>query len=142
METNFIIKQFSTDDDLRAAHPLVRELRPHVETPEMLVELFRRQEVEGYTLIGGFSGDQLVAFAGYRLTCTLARGPHLFVDDLVTTEAVRSKGIGKVMIDWLRRVARDAGMKRVYLDSRDTAIGFYEQVGFTFLTSKPCWIEA
>jgi hypothetical protein len=29
----------------------------------------------------------------------------------------------------------------VYLDSRATARGFYERVGFTFLTAVPCWIE-
>src|SRR5436305_1066920 len=117
METDFIIRQLSSDADVRAAHPLVRELRPHVETPDQLLELFRQQHAEGYTLVGGFAGDQLFALAGYRLTCTLARGPHLFVDDLVTAESFRGKGVGKIMIDWLRGVARDAGVQRVYLDS-------------------------
>jgi GNAT superfamily N-acetyltransferase len=142
VERDFIIRELFSEADIRAAHPLVRELRPHVETPEMLLELFRRQQAEGYTLIGGFAGDQLVALAGYRLTCTLARGPHLFVDDLVTTESTRGQGLGKIMIDQLRRIARDAGLKRVHLDSRDTAVGFYEKVGFILATSKPCSIEA
>ena len=33
------------------------------------------------------------------------------------------------------------GVPRVYLDSRLTARSYYEQVGFTMLTSIPCWID-
>lgn len=141
-ESRIEVRRLSSDAEVYAAHPLVRELRPHVETPEALLELLRRQAAEGYTLVGGFAGDRLVALAGYRLTCTLVRGPHLFVDDLVTTTGDRGRGYGKQMIDWLRGVARAAGLTRVYLDSRDTAVGFYEQAGFTFLTSRPCWVDA
>lgn len=135
------VRALTTDDDLRAALPIVRALRPHL-TEQSFPELVRRQRADGYVLVGGFAAGRLVAVAGYRLSCTLARGPYLFVDDLITAPGERGRGHGAAMIDWLRAAARAAGVARVYLDSRDTAVGFYERVGFTFLTAKPCWIDA
>ena len=135
------VRELTGDDDLRAALPVARALRPHL-TEQTFSELVRRQRTEGYTLVGGFAAGRLVAVAGYRLSCTLSRGPHLFVDDLVTAPGEQGKGYGAAMVGWLRATARSAGVARVYLDSRDTAVGFYERAGFTFLTAKPCWVEA
>ena len=139
--TDLSVRELTTDDDLRAALPVVRALRAHLDEPTFL-GLVHRQRAEGYTLVGGFAADRLVAVAGYRLSCTLSRGPHLFVDDLVTAPGEQGRGHGAAMVAWLRVAARSAGVARVYLDSRDTAAGFYERLGFTFLTAKPCWVEA
>ena len=101
-----------------------------------------RQHADGYRLAGGFVGEKLVVVAGYRHACTLSRGPHLFVDDLVTDAAEQGKGYGLAMIAWLRAAARAAGLPQVWLDSRSTAVGFYERAGFTFNSAKPCFISA
>ena len=45
------------------------------------------------------------------------------------------------MIRWLADRARAEGIPKIYLDSRATAKGFYEKIGFTLLTSIPCWLE-
>jgi GNAT superfamily N-acetyltransferase len=84
----------------------------------------------------------LVALAGFRPAHTLSRGPHFFVDDLVTDAARRGAGYGTAMLEWIAARAREHGVPRVYLDSRDTAREFYERLGFTLLTSIPCWIES
>jgi GNAT superfamily N-acetyltransferase len=90
---------------------------------------------------GGFLNDRLVVLAGFRPGHTLSSGAHLFVDDLVTDEASRGDGHGTAMLVWLAARAREQGITRIYLDSRATARGFYEHVGFTFLTAIPCWID-
>ena len=64
------------------------------------------------------------------------------MDDLVTDETHRGRGYGKAMIAWLRAYAGEQGLPAVCLDSRDTARGFYERVGFTFHTSIPCRIDS
>ena len=76
-----------------------------------------------------------------RRSHTLSRGEHLFVDDLVTAEDARGRGHGRAMLEWLGRQAAAEGIPRIYLDSRATAKGFYERIGYTFLTSIPCWKE-
>lgn len=135
------VRALSTDEELSGAFPLMAQLRPHLKEAEF-VSTIRRQAAEGYRLFGGFDGGRLVALAGLRVAHTLSRGPHLFVDDLVTDESQRGCGYGKAMIGWLRAYASEQGLPAVHLDSRDTARGFYERVGFTFHTSIPCRIDA
>jgi GNAT superfamily N-acetyltransferase len=116
-------------------------LRDRVRADTFLAEV-RRQQRDGYQLIGGFADGTLVALAGSRPGHTLSRGEHVFVDDLVTDPSRRGEGHGTAMLAWVAARARAAGVPRVYLDSRLTAKGFYERVGFTMLTSIPCWIDA
>lgn len=127
-----------TDEQLRQAYPLMRVLRDRITTDTFLPEI-RRQQRDGYELVGGFDGERLVSLAGIRRSHTLSRGDHLFVDDLVTDPQVRGQGYGRATLDWLCERARANGIPRIYLDSRDTARGFYERLGFRFLTSTPCW---
>ena len=134
------IKRLLTDADIAAAYPVMAELRPHLLEADF-VRAIREQEAGGYLLLGGFLDGKVLCLAGYRDTATLARGRHLFVDDLITTASARGHGHGQAMLCHLAQVARSLGIARIYLDSRDTAMGFYRQVGFTFLTSVPCWIE-
>jgi GNAT superfamily N-acetyltransferase len=134
------IRILETDADITAAFPLMLTLRDRVREDTFLAEV-RHQQRYGYELIGGFSGGELVALAGVRPGHTLSRGAHVFVDDLVTAESRRGEGHGQAMLTWVAARAGTAGVPRVYLDSRVTAKGFYERLGFTFLTSVPCWID-
>ena len=129
-----------SDEDLEAVYPLMRELRDRI-APETFRAEIRAQQAQGYELVAGFDGGVPVVLAGIRRAHTLSRGAHLFVDDLVTGESVRGRGYGRAMLKHVAALARADGLPRVYLDARLTAKGFYERLGFTFLTSVPCWIE-
>jgi GNAT superfamily N-acetyltransferase len=132
------IRELESDREIGEAFALMASLRERVRKETFLAEV-RRQQVEGYRLFGGFDGARLVCLAGVRRSHTLSRGEHLFVDDLVTFAEDRGKGRGAEMIGWLAERARAEGLSRIYLDSRATAKGFYEKIGFTFVTSIPCW---
>ena len=131
----------SSEEGLTAVYPLMRQLRDRI-TPETFATEVRVQQAQGYELIAGFDDGAPVVLAGIRRAHTLARGAHLFVDDLVTAESTRGRGHGRAMLEHLAGLARAAGLPRVYLDARLTAKAFYEQLGFTFLPSVPCWIES
>jgi GNAT superfamily N-acetyltransferase len=133
------VRELATDDQVAGAYRLVAELRPHL-LPEAFVATVRRQQRDGYRLYGGFAGSGLVVAAGARDAHTLSRGPHLFVEDLVTLRTEQGKGYGTAMLRWLARHAAERGLGRLYLDSRDTALAFYKQLGFTPMTAVPCWI--
>jgi GNAT superfamily N-acetyltransferase len=135
------IRRLATDEQIAAVFPLVVQLRPRI-TRDTFVAEVRRQQADGYVAAAGYVDGRPVVFAGYRSAHTLARGPHLFVDDLVTDESARGRGYGTAMLRWLAREALALGLPRVHLDSRDTARGFYEQVGLAFSTSIPCMIDA
>jgi GNAT superfamily N-acetyltransferase len=134
------IHELRSDDEITAACPLMLQLRERLHAGTFLQEV-RRQQAQGYELIGAFADGRLVALAGVRRTHTLSRGEHLFIDDLVTDTAVQGRGYGSALMRWIAVRAAAEGIPCLHLDSRITARGFYERLGFTFHTSIPCWLE-
>jgi GNAT superfamily N-acetyltransferase len=133
-------RELTTDPEILGVFPLMSQLRDRIREDTFLAEV-RREQAEGYRLYGAFEGGRLVTLAGVRQTHTLARGEHLFVDDLVTLAEERGKGHGKALLSWLAARAGEDGIRRIHLDSRNTARGFYEKIGFTFSTSLPCSVD-
>jgi GNAT superfamily N-acetyltransferase len=138
--TSFSCRVLETDAEIQAAFALMSTLRDRICSETFLDEV-RRQQRQGYQLIGAFLDGRLVALAGIRRTHTLSRGEHVFVDDLVTAADVQGRGHGTALLRWIASRAAEDAVPRLYLDSRDTARGFYEKLGLQFLTSTPCWIE-
>jgi len=133
------LRELSSADEIADAYPLMRQLRDRVREETFAAEV-QRQQRQGYRLFALFDGGRIVALAGVRRTHTLARGEHLFVDDLVSAEGDRGKGYGRELMRGVAEMAKEAGLDRIDLDSRITAKGFYEKLGFRFHTSIPCWI--
>src|SRR6266702_4115097 len=96
--TGLEISELTTPDAIVAAFDLMSMLRPHL-TRDTFVDQVTAQHCDGYRLIGGHIEGRLVALAGFRFARTLARGPHLFVDDLVTAAAEQGKGYGAAMLE-------------------------------------------
>ncbi len=74
----------------------------------------------------------VAAVALWRLIENTYEGRRLYVDDLVTDEAQRSRGFGKVLFDWLQAKARQLGCDVIALDSgvqRAGAHKFYFREG-------------
>jgi GNAT superfamily N-acetyltransferase len=140
MNDNLSIAEIALGTEMDAVFDLMVVLRPHLRAESFATQV-RAQEAQGYRLAGGHVAGRLVVLAGYRLTENLVRGRHLFVDDLVTAPSEQGKGYGEAMLRYLAGRAKEAEMTRVWLDSRDTARTFYEQVGFTVHTSLPCYID-
>lgn len=115
------------------SYSLISQLRTL--TKDKFVESVRIQTMNGYELIGAFNNEKIVGLMGFRPVHTLARGPHLHVDDLVVDEASRSLGVGKILLDFALNESKDRGMNFVFLDAREQAIPFYERNGFIFHTA-------
>jgi ribosomal protein S18 acetylase RimI-like enzyme len=136
------ITPLTTDADLALAFPLMATLRDRIH-PDTFAAEVRRQQQGGYHLLGLFNDvGTLVAIAGYRESHTLSRGPHLFIDDLVTAPNARRQGHATALLQHLARHALSRNLPTLYLDSRNTAQSYYAQLGFTFQTSIPCHIPA
>lgn len=78
--------------------------------------------------------DGVVAVAGFRVGENLAWGRFLYVDDLVTHPAHRSKGYGAGLLSWLKEYAEKEGCSQLHLDSgvqKKEAHRFYEREGMT-----------
>jgi ribosomal protein S18 acetylase RimI-like enzyme len=134
------VRELTEDREIADAFPLMHELRPHLRAETFPAQV-RRQQSEGYRLFGGFADGRLVVLAGVRDACTLSRGPHLFIDDLVTAASKRGSGHGRAMLHYLANHATERGFGLIHLDSRDTALGFYRRLGFEALTAVPCRVS-
>ena len=59
----------------------------------------------------------------------------MYLEDLIVTESLRRKGIGKLLIERLIEEAKDKGFKRIVwqvLDWNQPAIEFYKRLGAKF----------
>jgi len=105
-----------TDADLKRCFPIMVQLRPHL-TEATYLERVGRQRREGYAVAYVDDAGAVRAVAGYRFLETLFSGPQMYVDDLVTDEAGRSKGYGGALLDWLVAKAKSRGCAEFHLDS-------------------------
>ncbi len=77
-------------------------------------------------------GDAVLCVALWRLLENTHEGRRLYVDDLVSDEARRSQGAGRMMLDWLTAKAVSLGCAVLALDSgvqRSRAHRFYFREG-------------
>ncbi|MGZ8369121.1 MAG: GNAT family N-acetyltransferase [Rhodoplanes sp.] len=115
----------------KQAYAIIVQLRSHLYEAEFLRSV-ERQSYSGYELVGAFRAGALVAVLGMRPVHTLARGPHLHIDDLVTDEAARRTGLGRALMGFAEADAHARGMAAVHLDARPAAIPFYTALGYAF----------
>ena len=110
---------------------VMHQLRPKLREEEF-VERILQQQREGYRLVFLEAEGKVASVAGFRVMHVLWSGKTLYVDDLITDEAMRSRGFGEQMIAWLLARAREEGCETFSLDSgthRQQAHAFYFRQG-------------
>ena len=121
----------TTDPEIRACHPVMAELRPHL-APEEFVPTVRRLVAEQGYQLAYLADEGVKAVAGIRVGEWLPLGKYLEIEDLVTAEDARSRGYGGWLFDWLAAYAAEQGCRHVKLVSavrRTDAHRFYERKG-------------
>ena len=115
-------------EEIRAAFPLMQELRTSL-TEARYVEAVAEM-ADGYRLFALKRDGVAVALAGVGIATNLYYGRYLWVYDLVTTEAERSRGYGRRLLQHLEELARQEGCDTIALSSgvqRSDAHRFYEE---------------
>lgn len=75
-------------------------------------------------------GDFIVGFALYYVRYSTWKGRRIYLEDLIVTEHMRGKGIGKLLFDSVVKEAKDLnynGMVWQVLDWNQPAIDFYNK---------------
>ena len=122
--------------EIGACHDLMRQLRPHLTSVDEFIARWRRQSADGYRILALWDGQGPksgpCALAGYRITENLVHGKFLYVDDLVSDQAERSRGYGAQLLDKLKEEGRALGCNKLVLDTGlDNALAhrFYYRQG-------------
>ncbi|MFV2058018.1 MAG: GNAT family N-acetyltransferase [Thiohalomonadales bacterium] len=122
-----------SDSEIERCFEVMSQLRTHLVKDAFLTTV-RQMESQGYRLAYIEYQASIVAVAGYRIYTNLFMGKHLYVDDLVTRNHVRSQGYGERMVQWLRNEALKEKCNYFHLDSgthRNDAHKFYFKQGFS-----------
>jgi GNAT superfamily N-acetyltransferase len=111
--------------------PVLQELRPHL-SAESFAAIYTEGYPQGLRFLAAYDGERCVGVAGWRLIALTFSGRKLYVDDLVTSESQRSRGVGHALLNELGQRAANAGCTVLDLDSgvqRFDAHRFYFREG-------------
>jgi GNAT superfamily N-acetyltransferase len=127
------IFHIQNEHDLERAYPVLKELRQHLSYQEYKNIYYQAKLADGYELIAVESEGEIIALMGLRYLSDFVRGRHLYIDDLISTQKVRSQGIGKILLDYAEELARNSNCTTLRLCTgieNDRGIKFYERNGW------------
>ena len=127
------VKEVVTEEQLHEVLPVLQQLRTKL-SKEETSSLFRNMKEENYKLFSlRNENDEVVSLAGVAICTNFYNKKHVFVYDLVTAEAHRSKGHGKVLLSYIENWGKENECESIVLTSafsRIDAHRFYEREGY------------
>jgi GNAT superfamily N-acetyltransferase len=123
----------STKIDLERCFPVMKELRPHLNFEDYLSIYEEAKRNDGFEIVAIEENQKILAVMGYRILSDYVRGKHVYVDDLVTSESVRSKGLGAELLKYAEDRARDLNCMSLRLCTgieNERGSSFYEKNGW------------
>ncbi|MGA0532609.1 GNAT family N-acetyltransferase [Hansschlegelia sp. KR7-227] len=132
LSNGIVLRPVHGPDKLAACFPVISLLRPRLKNVQEWIDRASEMATEGYRVLAAWQGDRVVALAGYRVTENLIHDRFLYVDDLVTAEDARGKGLGAALLKELSTIGVDEYCGRLVLDTAATnenARRFYKREG-------------
>lgn len=112
--------------------PLLQQLNP-INTHEHLNALLDDMIAHGYRMVTAQEGEACLGVSGIWVTSKLYSGKYLEMDNVVVAAEHRSRGVGKMLTDFVTDLARREGCATLMLDAyleNEKAHAFYEREGF------------
>ena len=144
---NFNIRR-AEREDCSAMLELIRELAIYEKAPDEVTVDTLHFEESGFGLnpvwwafVVENQENKVVAFALFYIRYSTWKGQVMYLEDILVTETMRGKGIGKMLIERLIEEAKEKGFKRMtwqVLDWNEPAINFYKKFGAKF---DPEWVN-
>ena len=132
MIDQYIIKELHSKQEMLDQLPLIEQLTATI-TGESYSEMLVDMLAHGYRQVGVFDGDKCIGLSGFWITTKIYSGKYVELDNVVIDKEYRSKGIGKLLCDWVLKEAKTKGCKTAMLDAyleNEAAHRFYEREGF------------
>lgn len=142
--SEYRIKELKTDDEIRAAFPVMVQLRPHLNEATYVAIVKEAMENDNYHLFAFIDEKDIVAVTGFKPMITLYYGKFVWVCDLVTDVSKRSNGYGEKLLtfvhDWTKKngyesVALSSGLQRVEAHRFYEEKMTYDKVSYVFRKS-------
>ncbi len=143
-----ITLRIARKEDCSRLLELVKELALFEKAPNEVTVTLQEFEDAGFgpnpvwkTFVAEIDGF-IVGFALYYIRYSTWKGSRLYLEDLIITESMRGKGIGKLLFDKLIAETLElgfSGMVWQVLDWNEPAINFYKKYGATIESG---WLNA
>ncbi len=126
---------------------LVKELALYEKAPEevtVTLEHFTKSGFGEQPVWWAFVAEEngvVQGFALYYIRYSTWKGQRMYLEDILVTEAMRGKGIGKLLFDRLIEEAKEKGMNGIVwqvLEWNEPAINFYKKYNASF---DPEWVN-
>jgi GNAT superfamily N-acetyltransferase len=114
-----MIKLAESNNEIADCFQVMKQLRPEL-TEKFFVPLVRELMQEGYQVAFLQDENKVVCVAGFKISNSLSIGKNLYIDDLSTLNSSQSKGYGRQMMNWLRKLAKKEDCNYLHLDSNVT----------------------
>lgn len=122
-----------TGEEMVIIYPFIKQLNPTMEEAAFRALLSQMLE-KGYRCAGAFDEtNTLCGIAGFWELVRFWCGKHIDIDNVVTDEKQRGKGIGKALMAWLENWAKQQGYTFAVLDAYTHNIDshrFYYREGY------------
>lgn len=135
-QTELRVLTAEADQEIGNCFEAMHALRTNLRSRESFISQVQRQQRDfGYILLAALSSEgPVVGVAGFRPQENLMHGLHVYVDDLVTVEAWRNRGVGATLMNVVIERAYASGYKKILLDTgrqSEEAHRFYARLGFS-----------
>ena len=132
----------ATIEDCPGMLQLIRELAEYEKAPEEVTVDPKHFEESGFganpvwwAFVVEETTSNIIAFALYYIRYSTWKGQTMYLEDIIVTESMRGRGIGKMLIEQLIEEAKVKGFKRItwqVLDWNEPAINFYKKFNANF----------
>ena len=132
MQAPITVREITTIEEMLRYHSIIQQLSPALCFQDY-EELLQLMIPNNYHMAGAYESDVCIGISGYWLGAKLYSGKYIEIDNFVIDEAHRSKGAGKLLLDWMLEEARKFGCKHAMLDAyveNFKAHAFYYREGF------------
>ncbi len=129
---SFTYKILTQKDEMLPLYPLIQQLSPGV-SETRYAYLLEDMLDHGYRMAAIFEEEVCVGVSGIWVATKIYSGRYLEMDNVVVAETHRSKGIGKLLTDFVEQLALAEGCDTIMLDAyleNEKAHAFYERAGF------------
>lgn len=112
-----IIRELNGLEEMLSTLSVLQELYPSLTPENYKADLIDMLPNNRYGQVAVFDNEQCIGVSGYWIGTKLWCGKYLEIDNLVVSAKVRSKGVGKMIFDYLAEKATAEECSMVSLDS-------------------------
>ena len=128
MENNYVIRKIEWGS---------KEYEAELELREKILRLPLGMSVYNEDLSKEAAHDHFCVISGDKVIGTLfmARVDEttLKMRQVAVDESLRDTGIGRRLVEYMENHYKDSGIKKIVLDARKTAVGFYLKTGYNIV---------